>query len=148
MHTEWGPDAAGATFGTSPHGDPGGARRRPRLRYSGVKPATPFADSSEDPMARGLTAITPAASEIAAAAAEDCRLRRGIVRVPGLPEDSGSGPDEHERPAAVSLDLAQECTRRQERRRQVRVDGCAPPLECQLPHRDVLRRPDACDGRT
>src|SRR5919201_2227950 len=35
VHTEWGPDAAGATSDSSPQGDPGGARRRPRLCYLG-----------------------------------------------------------------------------------------------------------------
>jgi hypothetical protein len=37
-HTEWGPDAAGATSDGSPQGDPGGARRRPRLRLTAENP--------------------------------------------------------------------------------------------------------------
>src|SRR5205807_165191 len=34
-HTEWGPDAAGATSANLLQGDSGGARRRPLLRFLG-----------------------------------------------------------------------------------------------------------------
>jgi len=69
-HTEWGPDAAGATSDTSPQGDPGGARRRPRLRFAAedlrmfgsgdwaaaalpaLKDRTIDADPSDDSLAR------------------------------------------------------------------------------------------------
>ena len=84
VHTEWGPDAAGATSDDSPQGDPGGARRRPRLRFRGRKNLTIFrregrrivcfsalkirgidADSVLDSRVKGLTAIIPAAMEAA-----------------------------------------------------------------------------------
>src|SRR5438132_12532520 len=48
VHTESGPDAAGATSEASPQGDPGGARRRPRLCYPGIKRCASGADSSPD----------------------------------------------------------------------------------------------------
>ena len=65
--------------------------------------------------------------------------------MPCLPEDAGGRADEDKR--AVALELTQEPARGQERRGQVRIERRAPPLERELPDGDVLRRPDAGDGR-
>src|SRR5690348_3864143 len=71
MHTESGPDAAGATSESLLRETQAGPGGGPACVFQGVKPATFLADRSGDSLARGLTAITPAASEIAEAAAED-----------------------------------------------------------------------------
>ena len=47
------------------------------------------------------------------------------------------------RPVPVPLHLAQEAARTSERRGEVLTQRLLPPLERELPHRDVLPRPDA-----
>src|SRR5438132_10750278 len=68
VHTEWGPDAAGATSDSSPQGDPGGARRRPRLCVlRAIKVSRARCRWKPRLQGQGLTAIIPAASEREAA---------------------------------------------------------------------------------
>ena len=66
--------------------------------------------------------------------------------MPGLAEETGRRADEHERAVSALRDRAQEAARGEERRRQVRAQRPVPARERQLPHRHVLRRPDAGDG--
>jgi hypothetical protein len=79
-------------------------------------------------------------------AAEDPGFRGRVVGVAVLAEAAGRRADEDERALAV-VEVAQEATGGEEGRRQVRVDGRAPPLERQLPDRHVPRRPYAGDRR-
>jgi hypothetical protein len=77
----------------------------------------------------------------------DRRLRGRVVGVAGLADQAGGRADEHQRAVASLGDAAQEAARGQEGRAQVRREGLLPALERKLPHRHVLRRPHARDGR-
>src|SRR5205823_3799826 len=65
----------------------------------------------------------------------------------GVAEEPGRRADEDERALPVA-ELREEPARREECRRQVRVERLAPPRERKLRDGNVLRRPHARDGGT
>ena len=78
-------------------------------------------------------------------AAENRGLGRRVVRVPCLAHEARCRADEHQRAMPVSLHLAQEAARGQERRGQVLAHRVLPAFERQLPDREILRGPHTGD---
>src|SRR6187431_205064 len=77
-------------------------------------------------------------------APEDRGLRGRIVGVSRFADDSRRRADQDQ--GTVTFELAEEATSCQEGRGQVRVERGAPPFEWEVPHWDVVRGPDPCNG--